>query len=92
MALECSGLAPNVEEHVMHHVFRDSVVWKKALDEAEDPNTVSLIKHFHCMPVAVRNCADQFVIRRANLSALSDHGKSPVSLCFLGTVGIRIKG
>ena len=75
----------------MHQVFRNNVVWNKALGEAEDPNTVSLIEQFHCMPVAARNCADQFVIGRANLIALSDHGKSPVQLCVLFYVGIRIE-
>src|SRR5712671_7380734 len=52
-AFERFGLAQDVEEHLVHYVFSDTLIGDEAQSKPVDAGAVSAVKHLECVSVAI---------------------------------------
>ncbi len=57
------SFAPDVEEHLVHHVFSDTLVADESQGKPVDAHAVSAVKDLKCVPIAIGDRIDQCVIR-----------------------------
>src|SRR5262249_33719707 len=62
LALEASGLAPNIEEHLAECVRGQALVPRETLDKAIDPGMVPGIEALHRELVAAGNQLDESLV------------------------------